>query len=96
MLFSVPTDRCSTSSAGQAGSCSANFSRRTSLFTIKNLVGCGYVGNTDVIHIPPAWACGPWVTGMLSIKSTGQHYGAGPFSTHRFLGRPIFLLDSID
>ena len=29
-----------------------------------------------------------WVTGMLSIKSTGQDHRAGQFSTHRFVGRP--------
>ena len=27
---------------------------------IKNLLGCGYVGNTDVVHISTAWACGPY------------------------------------
>ena len=59
MLFSVSTDRGSTNSADQAGSCSANFSRPISLVTIKNLLGCGYVGNTDVVHISTAWACGP-------------------------------------
>jgi hypothetical protein len=59
MLFSVSTDRGFSSSADQAGSCSANVSPRTSLLTIKNLLGCGYVGNTDVVHISTAWACGP-------------------------------------
>ena len=28
-----------------------------------------------------------WVTGTLSIKSTGQHHGADRVFTHRFLGR---------
>jgi hypothetical protein len=22
-------------------------------------LGCGYVGNKDVVHISTAWACGP-------------------------------------
>jgi ribosomal protein S27AE len=29
------------------------------LFTTTSVLGCGYVGNTDVVHISTAWACGP-------------------------------------
>jgi hypothetical protein len=59
MLFSVSTNQGSTSRADQAHSYSGSFSRPASLFPIKNLLGCGYVGNKDVVHISTVWACGP-------------------------------------
>ena len=78
MLSSCSTDRRSRRRTHPAGSRSRSLSPQPSLFRIKSLLGCGYVGNKDVVHI-----------------STGQHYDAGPFSTHRFLGRPIFLADNM-
>ena len=59
MLFCLCTDQGSSRCADQADSCSANLCREASCFTIENLLGCGYVGNMDVVHISTAWACGP-------------------------------------
>ncbi len=51
MLLSASTHPRSTTRTDQAGSCSANSSRQPSLFSIKNLLGCGYVGKREVVHI---------------------------------------------
>jgi hypothetical protein len=36
-----------------------------------------------------------WVTGMLSIKSTGRDHHSQHFSTHTFVGRPKNILTEI-
>ncbi len=59
MLLSVSTEPCFITRADQADHRCADGSGQPLLFCIENLLGCGYVGNRDVVHISTAWACGP-------------------------------------
>ena len=59
MLLSAETDRRSTSRYDHCDSCSEGSPMQLSVSNIKTLLGCGYVGNKDVVHISTAWACGP-------------------------------------
>ncbi len=59
MFLSAPIDQRSTINANLAGTSYADCSGQSALFNCENLLGCGYVGNREVVHISTVWACGP-------------------------------------